>query len=229
LKILTTPRGLPEIDISKLGFIECEQSKTDLYNFNGRIELPNNMNRISVLPIDPDLETGLQNIPLVAENLMLRGSRMKNTEWIVGCAVYTGQNTKLALNSKITKNKMSSSEKFINKYLLFFIVLLLSMVTVSYFMKSYYDLVNEEHNVYIGQIFDSYAVTAFLQDYFSFLILFNFLIPISLYVTIEMQKFLGSFYLEWDTNLFDEETNQKCIVNTSDLNEELGQINILFR
>lgn len=39
---------------------------------------------------------------------------------------------------------------------------------------------------------------------------------------------VGSFFMEWDPHLYDEETNQPCIVNTSDLNEELGQINILF-
>lgn len=66
---------------------------------------------------------------------MLRGSRVKNTDWAVGCAVYTGQYTKLALNSKITSSKMSSSEQFINKYLIFFLVLLTAIVTVCYFMK----------------------------------------------------------------------------------------------
>jgi phospholipid-translocating ATPase len=34
----------------------------------------------------------------------------------------------------------------------------------------------------------------------------------------------GAFFLEWDPHLFDIETNQPCIVNTSDLNEELGQV-----
>jgi phospholipid-translocating ATPase len=43
-----------------------------------------------------------------------------------------------------------------------------------------------------------------------------------------MHKFVGAFFLEWDPHLYDEETNQPCIVNTSDLNEELGQVNILF-
>jgi phospholipid-translocating ATPase len=110
-----------------------------------------------------ELQTGLHNIPLMAENLMLRGSRMKNTEWVITCAVYTGQNTKLALNSKITKNKMSSSEQFINKYLAFFIILLLAVVTVSYFMKRYYDLYHPEHNSYLRQIFNDYVVSEFLQ------------------------------------------------------------------
>ena len=67
-------------------------------------------------------------------------------------------------------------------------------------------------------------MSQFLQDYFSFLILYNYIIPISLYVTIEMHKFLGSFFLEWDTHLYDFSINQPCIVNTSDLNEELGQV-----
>jgi phospholipid-translocating ATPase len=39
-----------------------------------------------------------------------------------------------------------------------------------------------------------------------------------------MHKFIGAFFLEWDPHLYDEETNQPCIVNTSDLNEELGQV-----
>lgn len=198
LKTLVVPKGLPEYEISKLhtlGLIECEQSHTDLYAFNGRIELPSTVNRISVIPTDLELQTGLHQIPLMAENLMLRGSRVRNTEWAIACAVYTGQNTKLALNSKITKNKMSSSEQFINKYLGFFIVLLLAVVTLSYFMKRYYDLYHPEHNSYLRQVIDDYVVTEFLQDYFSFLILFNYLIPISLYVTIEMHKFIGNYYL----------------------------------
>lgn len=226
MKTLTVPRGLPNVGIDQLhtlGEIVCEFAHTDLYSFNGRIELPQSINRISVIDADSH-----GPIPLMAENLLLRGSRLRNTEWIIACAIYCGQNTKLALNSKITKNKMSSSEQYINKYLAFFIILLLMMVTVSFFIKGYYDSYHSEHNVYIGEIFDDYAVTAFLQSYFSFLILYNFLIPISLYVTIEMHKFVGAFFLEWDPNLYDKETNQPCIVNTSDLNEELGQINILF-
>lgn len=195
LKTLLVPKGLPEVEVSKLhtlGVIECEPSHTDLYAFNGRIELPQTINRVSVIPTDMELQTGLHNIPLMAENLMLRGSRVKNTEWAIACAVYTGQYTKLALNSKITKNKMSSSEQFINKYLAFFIVLLVAVVSVSYFMKRYFDLYHPEHNRYLMQIFDEeYIVSEFLQDYFSFLILFNYLIPISLYVTIEMHKFIG--------------------------------------
>lgn len=86
-----------------------------------------------------------------------------------------------------------------------------------------------KHNIYLGEYDATNDVGEFFQDYLSFLILFNYLIPISLYVTIEMHKFLGSFFLEWDIDLYDAETNQTFIVNTSDLNEELGQVSALFK
>ncbi|XP_055682431.1 phospholipid-transporting ATPase IF isoform X2 [Lutzomyia longipalpis] len=230
LKTLTVPRGLPSLDVDRLhtlGIIECEYPVTDLYSFNGRIELSETIgNRMSAVP---DLDVVNNNfLPLMAENLLLRGSRVKNTEWVVGCAVYTGQMTKLALNSKVTKYKMSSSEIFINKFLIFFLILLISIVTISYFLKRFHDMYRQEHNIYLGEPVSNYQVSQFLQDYFSFLIIFNYLIPISLYVTIEIHKFLGSFYMEWDHELYDAPTNQPCIVNTSDLNEELGQVEILF-
>ncbi len=43
-------------------------------------------------------------------------------------------------------------------------------------------------------------------------------------MTVEMQKFLGSFFIGWDLDLYHEESDQKAQVNTSDLNEELGQV-----
>lgn len=56
------------------------------------------------------------------------------------------------------------------------------------------------------------------------MVLFNYIIPVSMYVTVEMQKFLGSYFIMWDDDMFDEELGERAQVNTSDLNEELGQV-----
>lgn len=56
------------------------------------------------------------------------------------------------------------------------------------------------------------------------MVLFNYIIPVSMYVTVEMQKFLGSYFITWDEEMFDEELGEGAQVNTSDLNEELGQV-----
>lgn len=61
-------------------------------------------------------------------------------------------------------------------------------------------------------------------DFLAFMVLFNYIIPVSMYVTVEMQKFLGSYFIMWDDEMFDEELGERAMVNTSDLNEELGQV-----
>jgi phospholipid-translocating ATPase len=40
----------------------------------------------------------------------------------------------------------------------------------------------------------------------------------------ETQKFIGSLFFMWDRELYCEKTDQAAICNTSDLNEELGQV-----
>ncbi|KAH8387960.1 hypothetical protein KR093_010578 [Drosophila rubida] len=216
LKILTVPRDLPTVPIEemhKLGIIECESPGTDLYSFNGKIELAGGEGRV---------------LPLSSENVLLRGSRVKNTECVIGCAIYTGMTTKLQLNSRLTRNKTASSETYVNRFLIFILIALIAIVTLLYFLKRYNELFVIPKLTYLGPAADGYSVKQFLQDYLSFLILFNYLIPISLYVTIELQRVIGSSFMEWDHELYETETDQQCVVNTSNLNEELGQINILF-
>uniref|UniRef100_A0A8C4PQT2 Phospholipid-transporting ATPase n=1 Tax=Equus asinus asinus TaxID=83772 RepID=A0A8C4PQT2_EQUAS len=72
------------------------------------------------------------------------------------------------------------------------------------------------------------GVLKMFTDFLSFMVLFNFIIPVSMYVTVEMQKFLGSFFISWDKDFYDEEINEGALVNTSDLNEELGQVDYVF-
>ncbi len=41
-----------------------------------------------------------------------------------------------------------------------------------------------------------------------------------------MQKFIGSMFFQWDTEMFDAQVNEHAKSNTSDLNEELGQVHL---
>ena len=48
----------------------------------------------------------------------------------------------------------------------------------------------------------SHQIGGFLNDFFSFIVLFNYVIPISLYVTVEAVKFISSYFIKWDMEMY---------------------------
>ncbi|XP_069069201.1 phospholipid-transporting ATPase IF isoform X2 [Pleurodeles waltl] len=198
--------------------VECQQPEADLYRFVGRITINHHPDEI-VKPLGP-------------ENLLLRGARLKNTKEIFGVAVYTGMEAKMALNYKTKSQKRSAVEKSMNTFLIIYLIILLFEAILSTILK--YTWQAEEkwdepfYNQKTAHERNSSKILRFISDFLAFLVLYNFIIPISLYVTVEMQKFLGSFFIGWDLDLYHEETDQRAQVNTSDLNEELGQVEYVF-
>jgi magnesium-transporting ATPase (P-type) len=53
---------------------------------------------------------------------LLRGSSLRNTEWVIGIAVYTGHDTKVMMNQSAAPNKLSKIEKSSQYYILMSIV-----------------------------------------------------------------------------------------------------------
>lgn len=52
-----------------------------------------------------------ERFPVDLQNTMLRGTVLKNTAWVIGIVMYTGQDTKLVLNSGRTPSKRSKVER----------------------------------------------------------------------------------------------------------------------
>uniref|UniRef100_A0A3Q1IWR6 Phospholipid-transporting ATPase n=1 Tax=Anabas testudineus TaxID=64144 RepID=A0A3Q1IWR6_ANATE len=182
--------------------IECEQPQPDLYK--------------SVGP----------------ENLLLKGATLKNTQKISGVAVYTGMETKMALNYQGKSQKRSAVEKSINAFLLVYLCILVSKAlvctTLKYVWQSKPGQDEPWYNEKTQREKDTNQYLKMFTDFLSFMVLFNFIIPVSMYVTVEMQKFLGSLFITWDKDFFDPEIKEGALVNTSDLNEELGQVEYVF-
>lgn len=55
--------------------------------------------------------TDFISIPLSMDNMVLRGTRVKNTDYIYGIVIYTGKDTRLARNSEKTEAKFSTLER----------------------------------------------------------------------------------------------------------------------
>ncbi|XP_036410525.1 probable phospholipid-transporting ATPase IF isoform X1 [Megalops cyprinoides] len=198
--------------------VECQQPDADLYRFVGRITVTQCGEEI-VRPLGP-------------ENLLLRGARLKNTKEIYGVAVYTGMESKMALNYKCKSQKRSAVEKSMNTFLIIYLGILLLEAVLSTILKYAWQAESKWDEPFYNQKTEqernSSQILRFISDFLAFLVLYNFIIPISLYVTVEMQKFLGSFFIGWDLDLYHAESDQKAQVNTSDLNEELGQVEYVF-
>ncbi|XP_061660313.1 phospholipid-transporting ATPase IH isoform X4 [Syngnathoides biaculeatus] len=198
--------------------IECEQPQPDLYKFVGRINIYMNNEPVAR--------------PLGSENLLLRGATLKNTEYIYAVAIYTGMETKMALNYQSKSQKRSAVEKSMNAYLVVYLCILISKAFINTVLKYAWQADPIRDEPWYDQRTEAerqrHIVIRAFTDFLAFMVLFNYIIPVSMYVTVEMQKFLGSYFIMWDDEMFDHELGEGAVVNTSDLNEELGQVEYVF-
>lgn len=115
--------------------------------------------------------------------------------WLTLCVL--GEETKLALNSKYSGNKFSSCELAVNGFLMFFIFILIAEMIASLGAKMVIERRNPNRELYLGPGTPQPAPVGYLlQDFFSFLLLYYYIIPMSLYVTIELYKFIGEWGLQ---------------------------------
>jgi phospholipid-transporting ATPase len=85
--------------------VECEPPNEFLYRFNGSLSL------------------GENSIGLGFDQLLLRGSSLRTTDWIYGLVVYTGHETKIMKNSVNAKAKQSKLEKATNVYIFTIVII----------------------------------------------------------------------------------------------------------
>lgn len=62
---------------------------------------------------------------------MLRGSSLRNTEWVIGIAVYCGHDSKVMMNQTSSPNKLSTIERASQYYIIFSIVIQFSICLFS--------------------------------------------------------------------------------------------------
>ncbi|KAJ0179615.1 hypothetical protein K1T71_005327 [Dendrolimus kikuchii] len=187
--------------------VQCEPPNRHLYEFNGLLK-----------------EANAKTIPLGFDQMLLRGSMLRNTSWIYGIVVYTGHETKLMKNSTKAPLKRSSIDRQTNTHilLLFIILLVLSMLSAGFNElwtrqhKDWYIGLEEAQNAHFG------------FNFLTFLILYNNLIPISLQVTAEIVRFFQAKFIALDSEMYHEATDTPAMARTSNLNEELGMVQYIF-
>ncbi|KAF5736244.1 hypothetical protein HS088_TW14G00380 [Tripterygium wilfordii] len=196
--------------------VRCEDPNPNLYTFVG------------------NLEFGNESYPLCPAQVLLRDSKLQNTDYIYGVVIFSGHDTKVVRNSTQSPSKRSRIERKMDKviYLLFSMLVLISLVSaigctvvIKTKMGKWWYLVLEDDDPLFNPA--NPLVSAILQ-FIRALILYGYLIPISLYVSIEVVKVLQAMFINKDIKLYDEETGKSGRARTSNLNEELGQVEMIL-
>lgn len=169
------------------------------------------------------------------DKIILRGCVLRNTQWCYGVVIFAGKDTKLMQNSGKTKFKRTSIDRLLNLLIIGIVFFLLSMCLFCMIGCGIWEsLVGRYFQVYLP--WDSLvpsepmggATVIALLVFFSYAIVLNTVVPISLYVSVEVIRFVQSFLINWDEEMYHAPTNTHAKARTTTLNEELGQIEYIF-
>ncbi|KAL3526061.1 hypothetical protein ACH5RR_014433 [Cinchona calisaya] len=199
--------------------IKCEDPNDDLYAFVGTLHLDG-------------------QYPLSLQQILLRDSKLQNTEYVYGVVIFTGHETKVMQNATDPPSKRSKIERKMDKiiYILFSTLIMMSFVGSVFFG------IETKNDIHDGKLMRWYLrpdeATVFydprrasLAAFFHFLtglMLYQYLIPISLYVSIEIVKVLQTIFINQDQDMYYVETDKPARARTSNLNEELGQVDAIL-
>ncbi|NXW87996.1 AT8B2 ATPase, partial [Alopecoenas beccarii] len=168
--------------------------------------------------------------PLSNQNMLLRGCVLRNTEWCFGLVVFAGPDTKLMQNSGRTKFKRTSIDRLMNTLVLWIFGFLVCMGVILAIGNAIW-----EHEV--GVCFQMYLPwdegvhSAFFSGFLSFwsyIIILNTVVPISLYVSVEVIRLGHSYFINWDKKMYCAKRRTPAEARTTTLNEELGQVEYIF-
>ena len=198
--------GMNVEDLAKCkAHIVVEDPNLDLYNFEGRVTANGN------------------TCPLTNMEIIYRGSILRNTPEASAIVVYTGEECKIRMNAnKNPRIKAPTLQKLVNRVVIFIVgivVFLAIFCTVAH--QIWVHTKGNETDYLFG------ARVSLFPLFTSFVIMLNTMIPLSLYVSLEIIKVSQMFLLK-DVDMYDESTNTPFEPRTSTINEELGQVSYIF-
>ncbi|KAK8957280.1 Phospholipid-transporting ATPase 1 [Platanthera zijinensis] len=207
------------------GLIRSEKPNRNIYGFHANVEVDGSKQRISLGP----------------SNIVLRGCELKNTAWVVGVAVYTGRDTKVMLNSSGAPSKRSRLETHMNRetiilalalFVLCAVVTVLAGAWLGRHRDQLGDLPYYRKNDFSDRDVGKYKFYGIgweiVFTFFMSVILFQVMIPIALYISMELVRLGQAFFMIQDKNMFDKERGKRFQCRALNINEDLGQIKYVF-
>ena len=163
--------------------------------------------------------------PLELRQFLFRGCVLRNTDWVFGTVCYAGRDSKLMRNLKERPQKMSLMDKKLNKYIIAIFVLNFILCAMMATMATAFKNTVTQWAWYL-KAYDQMDGDAWLGHFLTYCSLLSYMIPISVFVTIEICKAAQAKLMEFDDGMCHEGKRMK--VKTSNLNEDLGQLHHIF-
>ncbi|WPK25219.1 hypothetical protein PUMCH_002525 [Australozyma saopauloensis] len=167
--------------------------------------------------------------PVTINNMMLRGCFLRNTKWITGIVVFTGSDTKIMLNSGLSPTKKSRLSRELNYYVLLNFIILFIICFLSGLISGliYRNQDTSREEFEFGTIAGTPAKNG-LVNFIVAVILYQSLVPISLYITIEIIKLIQAYFIHCDVGLYYDKLDLPCNPKTWSISDDLGQVEYIF-
>lgn len=224
--------------VSYVTTLTSEPPNTHVNNYTGKLTLP------------PSVEgSRSEYAPLNAENVLLRGAVLRNTEWVIGVACFTGADTKLVQNSVATPSKFSQLDMLINRtVILVLMIMIVSVCTLAALSTTlnqtkmgtlwyagfsedpsepwpYFNLGGSSMN--LDPPVWKTRTPNFFQNMFMFITMLSNFVPLSLYVSVEIITIMMMLYVGWDLNMYHEETDTPASARST-IVTDLGLVEYIF-
>uniref|UniRef100_A0A2K5EZV5 Phospholipid-transporting ATPase n=1 Tax=Aotus nancymaae TaxID=37293 RepID=A0A2K5EZV5_AOTNA len=176
------------------------QREDALAAFDGFIECEEPNNRL-------DKFTGILSwrktkFPLDADKILLRGCVIRNTDFCHGLVIFAGTFTIIVV-----------------------LILLSAGLAIGH---AYWEAQVGNYSWYL---YDGEDATPSLRGFYNFwgyIIVLNTMVPISLYVSVEVIRLGQSHFINWDLQMYYAAKDTPAKARTTTLNEQLGQIHYIF-
>ncbi|KAH8914962.1 phospholipid-translocating P-type ATPase [Atractiella rhizophila] len=219
---------------AKGGFrIESERPDTNMFKYNGALVLQGGE---------------FDKYPITINEMLLRGCVVRNTDWVLCVAVFTGRDSKIVLNSGGTPSKRSRIEKQMNPQVFLNLALLGVMCVLcgvgDHFLEVYYYHRNSYWTVNENRSDDNPNFNG-LITFLNGMITFQNVVPISLYISIEFVRTTQAFYIYMDNDIWYRTTpegkliegdhqadkggvDRRTTAKSWNLSDDLGQVEYIF-
>ncbi|XP_020594003.1 phospholipid-transporting ATPase 2 isoform X5 [Phalaenopsis equestris] len=207
--------GLASEQLHKIkGVIECPNPDNDIRRFDSNMRL-----------FPPFLDNDI--CPLTINNTLLQSCYLRNTDWACGVAVYTGNETKLGMSRGIAEPKLTAVDAMIDKLTGAIFLFQLVVVVVLGFAGNIWKDTEARKQWYVmypieGPWYELLVIPL------RFELLCSIMIPISIKVSLDLVKTIYAKFIEWDEEMFDQDTNTPAHAANTAISEDLGQVEYIL-